>query len=73
MVDIAKLQVQVGTVDARLEKIETNHLPHLQAGIDRVEEKQDQHGLRLAYWGGGIAVLTFIVPIILFIIGKVWN
>lgn len=57
-VDIGKLQVDVEYVKGTVDTIMTNHLPH-------IYEEQKKQGERLAYWGGGIAILTFIAPIII--------
>ena len=53
-VDIAVLHERVHSIDSRLEKIETNDLPHLHDKLHGIEVK-------LAYYSGGIVVSIAIV------------
>lgn len=62
-VKIGKLEVKMEGVEKNVEKIMSNHLPHIQAKIDAVHDKQ-------TYWGGALAVLVVIVPIIINLISK---
>jgi hypothetical protein len=49
---------QMDKMDEKIEKIMSNHLPHLQDGMNRIENK-------LAYYAGGFAVLFTIVEIVI--------
>lgn len=72
-VEIARLDARFEGLTGKVDKILDNHLPHLQAGIDRVADKQDQQGQKIAFWGGGLAVLAILIPVILFILGHYWK
>ena len=63
-IDIAVLKEQIcenkkdiSVVDAKGERILTNHLPHIQDKVDKIN-------IRLAWIGGAIAVISFIMPFI---------
>lgn len=56
--DIAVLQTQVQEVGEKVDKIIDNHLPHLQADVDKIR-------LQMAYYIGGFAALGFILQIVL--------
>ena len=62
-----KIQLAVHTEQIRVlgnnvETIMTNHLPHIQESVNKVDKK-------LAYWGGALAVIVvvaqFLVPLFL--------
>lgn len=57
-VQIGKLEVRVGNVEEKLKLLTENHLPHLQSKIDSVHDKQ-------TYWGGALAVLIVLIPILI--------
>ena len=56
--DIAVLQEQVG-------QIYTNHLPHINERLERIENTVIKLDKKQAYWAGGLAALVIIVPILI--------
>ena len=54
---IAVLEEKHNNLEGKVDKILDNHLPHIQDKLDSVENKQN-------YWGGAIAILTILLPII---------
>lgn len=72
-VDIARLDERVGGLNEKVDTILTNHLPHIQKSIGNLEDKHDKTNEKLSFWGGALAVISFLIPIILFIIGKIWK
>lgn len=62
-VDIAVLKSQVKELQNSVDRILNNHLPHLQDKLDKIETK-------IAYYSGGLAVLTIVVPIIINLLFK---
>lgn len=70
MADNESIETQLARVDERqkvdsanIEKIMTNHLPHLQAGLNGLEGKIDKLSLRIAYFSGGLAVIMVALQI----------
>ena len=60
-VDIAVLQEQIEKIDERVDRIENNHLPHLQEKLESIEKK-------IAYYSGGLFVgITLLELIIKFL------
>lgn len=57
-IDIAVLKTQVQDLRDSVNKIETNHLPHIQNRLDKIENK-------MAYYAGALAVLSVILKFIL--------
>lgn len=55
---LGKIEERVFNLANEVEKIMSNHLPHIQARLDSVEKK-------LAYYAGGIVVATAIVQFLL--------
>lgn len=58
-VQLAVHSEQIKTLGKNVETIMTNHLPHIQDAVDKLERK-------LAYWAGAIAVVVvaaqFLIP-----------
>ena len=77
-IDIAVLKEQIsenkkdiGSVDAKVEKIMTNHLPHIQAAINDnfIETTKRFSNLesKIAFYAGGISVA---IPVLTWVINK---
>ena len=62
-VKIGKLEVRVEGVEVKVDKILDNHLPHIQAKVDSVHDRQ-------MYWGGAIAILIFLSPLVWKVLDK---
>ena len=56
--DIAVLKSEHNATREFIKKMEENHLPHLYNRLSSIETK-------LAYWGGGIAVLVVVSQVVL--------
>lgn len=61
--DIAVLQTKVETIDANVNTVMTNHLPHIYERLGGIENK-------LAYYSGGLAIISVLVPILIKIFTK---
>lgn len=57
-IDVAKLEVRVGTLTDDVKSIKDNHLPHIYEKLGSIEKKQ-------AYYAGGIAVVVIAAQWIL--------
>lgn len=57
-IDIAVLHERVERIDAAVDKILTNHLPHLEEKVDAIERK-------MAYYAGAVAVLVVVANYLL--------
>ena len=55
-IDVAVLKTELEAIKNRLEKIENNHLPHIEARLNSIERK-------VAYYSGGIAILVLLSQI----------
>lgn len=55
-----EINARVSNLEKDVTEIKTNHLPHIQAGLDRVEERLDGLSVRLAMWALGIIASIFI-------------
>lgn len=53
-IDVAVLQEQVKRIDENVIKIMDNHIPHLHDEIDAMK-------MKMAYYAGGVAVVTWII------------
>lgn len=62
-INVAVLQEQVRRIDENVEKILSNHLPHIQGEIDSIR-------VQMAYYAGGIATVTVIASYIINMITK---
>lgn len=62
-IDIAKLQIQVETLDKNMNTILSNHLPHIYERMGSIEKK-------IAYYSGGIAIIIILAQAILTTWGK---
>jgi tetrahydromethanopterin S-methyltransferase subunit G len=51
---LTKVETRVDNIDENVEKILNNHLPHIQAGINKIN-------IRLAYYGGGIVIIGWLL------------
>ena len=60
-INIAVLQTKLDSIHDRLEKIETNHLPHIYSKLENIEKK-------MAYYAGGLAVIISLLQIVLSIL-----
>ncbi len=58
--------IDVGVLKSEMNEIKTNHLPHLQDGIDRVAQKLDSHkeSLDKKFWTIIILLISTLVGII---------
>ena len=45
----------VATLTEKVEHLATNHLPHLQARMDKIDERM---------WAGGVTIITILVGIL---------
>lgn len=57
---VAKVEINVENVGKNVDKIMTNHLPHIQKAIDDANANIQSIKIRIAYWSGAIAVITVI-------------
>ena len=48
-------------IEDKVDKIMTNHLPHLQAGLTELQVGLNRIDNKLAYWSGGIIVAMAIL------------
>ncbi|MFA5365418.1 MAG: hypothetical protein WC325_09595 [Candidatus Bathyarchaeia archaeon] len=55
---IIRLEEQYKDMSEKVDKIMTNHLPHIQEKVDKIENK-------LAIWSGAIIIIGIIAPYIL--------
>jgi hypothetical protein len=55
---IIRLEEQYKDMSEKVDKIMTNHLPHIQDKVDKIEDK-------LALWSGAIIIIGIIAPYIL--------
>lgn len=62
-IDIAILIEKVSKVEAWIIEADINHFPTIEKRFDKVE-------LKLAFWGGGLGVLTVVTPILIKILWK---
>lgn len=51
------LEKQMEKLDDKIEKIMTNHLPHIQEGVERIEKQ-------FAYYAGGGAAILLVIEVI---------
>lgn len=72
-IEIARLGEKVSGLDKKVDKMLSNDLPHLQMGISNLEEKQDKISEKMAFWAGALAILSFMVPTALFVLGRIWR
>lgn len=55
---IIRLEERDRALEEKIDKIMTNHLPHIQDKVDKIEDK-------LALWSGAIIIIGIIAPYIL--------
>lgn len=60
---ITALEVETKNIAESLNLVKNNHLPHIQDRLDKID-------IRMAYYTGGLAVLTVAVPILINIFFK---
>ena len=63
-VDVAVLQTKVEVIGINVEKIMTNHLPHLDEKIDKLGDRTNEIDKRNAYFSGGLAALVIVIGIV---------
>lgn len=61
---------RLSNLERQVETIMTNHLPHLQAGLDRIEASLDQISVRISMWALGILGSLFVGTIIFLLNNK---
>ena len=63
-VTAARLDERQIAMGKTIDDIKNNHLVHIANDIIELQKGQDKINNRLAYWGGGIAVIIFIMELI---------
>ena len=56
-----EMVVAVATLIEKVEHLTLNHLPHLQARMDKIDERM---------WAGGVTIITILVGILVTLIWK---
>lgn len=54
-VKIAVIETKIQNLEEKVDTVISNHLPHIQARVDKIENK-------LALWSGAIIILGIILP-----------
>ena len=58
---LACLETQSKYTNESVNSLLTNHLPHVQAALDKLNDKIDSLTYKMAFFGGGLALLSFMI------------
>jgi len=58
---LACLETQAKFTNEAVNALLTNHLPHVQSALDKLNEKVDSLTYKMAFFGGGLAFLSFMI------------
>lgn len=70
---VACLEMSIKSVEKDLTSIKTNHLPHIQAGVDGLGEKVEEIKNTLSYYAGMGIVIVTVFNIAVSVILKFWK
>lgn len=63
--NIVKVMEQLKYLIEEIDKIENNHLAHIQAEISKLREEIFLIRNKMAYWAGGLAVIIIILDLVI--------
>ncbi len=70
---VACLEMSIKGVEQDMTAIKTNHLPHIQAGVDNVSGQVQEIKNTLSYYAGMGIVAVTVLNIVVSVILKIWK
>jgi len=61
---LARTCQKVDDLVARVEKIETNHLPHIQKAVEDIDKRLDKLEQKLAYYLGAASIIATLISVL---------
>lgn len=69
---VTRLEEKNRNLEEKVDSILTNHLPHLQKGVDSIDCRIDSMEKQQAKWGGAIIVIGFVTQFLVQILLKLY-